>query len=629
MALASKKLRRKLGFWEVFCIASGSMISSGLFVLPGLAYGMAGPAAVVAYALAAVLVIPAAMAQAELATAMPRSGGSYFFIERAMGALPGMLAGLANWLSISLKSAFALIGIGAFASLIWPGTTELTIKLVAIGCCAFFAALNMLSVKAAGRAQVAMVAVLLAALAGFIVLGVPHVRHAHYGNFLVRGAPAIFTTAALVFVSFGGLTKVASVAGEVHRPGHNIPRAIFLALGVVSVLYVAAVFVVVGVLPTGELYDPAGGRINLTPISSAARTFGGAPGVVIMSLAAMLAFVTTANSGILSASRNPMAMARDGLLPKVFYRVSRRFHTPHVAILATTAFLMVVIAGLSIENLVKAASTMMLMLFALVNVAVLIMRTSRIQNYRPLYRAPLYPYLQFAGVAVYLFLILEMGAVPLLITGAFMAAAAGWYVLYVRRRTGRESALVHMVRSAVASEIRRSQLEEELREIALERDEVIHDRFDHIVKDCEILDIPQAITAEQMFGRAAEVLARRLGLDVEALRRKLLDREAASSTVLQPGLAIPHVIVEGTHLFDLLPVRCREGVIFSGEKTPVHTAFILIGSADERNYHLRALMTIAQIVQESGFEQRWMAAGGLEDLRDVLLLSGRPREKEA
>ena len=113
-------LKRKLGFWDVFCIAAGAMISSGLFVLPGQAFRQCGPAVVLAYALAALMVVPALLSKAELATAMPRSGGSYFFVERSMGALPGTLAGLANWLSIALKSAFAMIGIGAFARLIWP-----------------------------------------------------------------------------------------------------------------------------------------------------------------------------------------------------------------------------------------------------------------------------------------------------------------------------------------------------------------------------------------------------------------------------------------------------------------------------------------------------------------------------
>ncbi len=116
-------LKKDLGLAGVFCIATGAMISSGLFVLPGIAFAKAGPAMILAYLLAGVLVVPAMFSKAELATAMPKAGGSYFYIERSMGALPGTMAGLANWFSLALKSAFALVGIGAFASLIRPETS--------------------------------------------------------------------------------------------------------------------------------------------------------------------------------------------------------------------------------------------------------------------------------------------------------------------------------------------------------------------------------------------------------------------------------------------------------------------------------------------------------------------------
>jgi len=627
-------LKRKLGFWDVFCIASGAMISSGLFVLPGQAFKQCGPAVVLAYALAALMVVPALLAKAELATAMPRSGGSYFFVERSMGALPGTLAGLANWLSIALKSAFAMIGIGAFARLIWPEAEinwEWLIKGVAVACCVIFATLNILSVKLAGRAQIVMVAALLAVLGVFVVAGLGNIRqHPNFDNFLAEGPGSVFATAALVFVSFGGLTKAASVAEEVRRPGRNLPRAMFLAYAVVALLYVAGVLVVVGSVDADALgRGPYG---NLTPLSAAAGGFLGRPGLVMLSAAAILAFVTTGNSGILAASRSPMAMSRDGLLPAGFGKLSRRLGTPHVSILLTGGFMIVMILLLNIRDLVKVASTMMLILFLLTNVAVLIMRGSRIQNYRPLFRSPAFPWMPLAGVVLYAALItvlsVTFGAVPLVTTGAFVLAGVLWYFLYVRPRAERESALVYMVRRVVAREMHRSHLEEELREIALERDEIVQDRFDRLVKDCEILDLTRQVAAEEMFERAAEVLARRLDMDPATLLEKFKSREATSSTVLQPGLAIPHVLVEGRGLFDILPVRSREGIDFGGGRPPVKTCFILIGSADERNYHLRALMAIAHIVQERGFIERWLAAPRVEHLRDILLLSGRRRDAE-
>ena len=631
-------LKRKLGFWDVFCIATGAMISSGLFVLPGQAFKYSGPAIVLAYALAALMVIPALLSKAELATAMPRSGGSYFFIERSMGALPGTLAGLAAWLSLALKSAFAMIGIGAFAQLIWPHTSltpgewEWMVKGIAVGCCLIFAALNVLSVKVAGRFQVAMVAGLLVVLAVFVVAGVPNVKqHPNFDNFMVKGFGNLFATAGLVFVSFGGLTKVASMAEEIRNPGRNIPRAMFLAYVTVALLYVAATFVVVGVSDSAELARGPNG--NMTPLSSAAVGFLGRPGLILLSVAAIAAFVTTGNSGIMAASRSPMAMSRDGLLPPVLHKVSRRFETPYVSIFLTTGFMIFMITVLSIRDLVKVASTMKLILFLLTNVAVLVMRGSRIQNYRPLYRSPLFPWMQLVGIGLYAAMIAiltaKLGLAPLLTTAAFAVAGTTWYIVYVRPHSSRESALVYMVRRVVAKEMYRSKLEEELREIALERDGVIRDRFDRLIQNCEILDLPEQISSDQLFAAVAQRLAGRLNIDEATLVQKLKEREAESTTVVQPGLAIPHVVVDGEGLFDILLVRCRAGVVFSGKQEPVHTAFVLAGSPDERNYHLRALMAIAHIVQEGGFGQRWLDAPKAEHLRDILLLSDRERDKEA
>jgi len=633
-------LQRKLGMWHVFCIASGAMISSGLFVLPGQAFKISGPAMVLAYALAALMVVPALLSQAELATAMPKSGGSYFFIERSMGALPGTLAGLANWLSIALKAAFAMIGIGAFARLLWPGADlsegqwEWLIKGVAIASCLVFMVLNVLSVKTAARAQAVMVAGLLAVLGVFVAGGAPSVRqHPNFDNFLAAGWQNVLATSALVFVSFGGLTKVASVAEEVRPPSRrNIAGAMFLAWGIVSLFYVAAVFVTVGVLGAEKLGQGPYG--SLTPLSLAAGECLGPAGTVLLSAAAILAFVTTGNSGILAASRSPLAMSRDGLLPKAFRKVSRRFGTPHVSVLATASFMIAMIAALSIRDLVKVASTMMLILFLLVNVAVLIMRTSRLQNYRPSFRCLLFPWVQIVGILLYAVLIFLLaaglkGVAPLITAGVFIVGGLMWYVLYVRPRTSRESALVHLVRRVTAKEFVRSSLEDELREISLERDEIVADRFDHMVRGCRILDLNDGIAADDLFRMAAAALTGRLGVDEQVILAKLRAREADSSTVLQPGLAIPHIVVDGKGVFEILPVRCREGIIFDPQKPPVRTAFILAGSPDERNYHLRALMAIAHIVQEHRFTDRWQAAAGPEALRDILLLSGRKRDSTA
>jgi mannitol/fructose-specific phosphotransferase system IIA component (Ntr-type) len=204
----------------------------------------------------------------------------------------------------------------------------------------------------------------------------------------------------------------------------------------------------------------------------------------------------------------------------------------------------------------------------------------------------------------------------------------GWYWVYIRPRATRESALIHAVRGLVAQEMDHHKLEDELREIAMERDQIVHDRFDLLVKNCEILDVPEQISAEDLFAQAADVLSDRLNMDHRTLLEKFRTREALSSTAIMPGLAIPHIVVEGEGLFDLLVVRCREGAVFGPDLPPIQAAFVLIGSDDERNYHLRALMAIAHIVQEDEFMEQWLAAPQAEHLRDILLLSGRQRDTE-
>jgi len=611
-------LKRQLGLLDVFSIAAGAMISSGLFVLPGIAFTMAGPAVVLSYLLAGLLMVPSILAKAELATAMPKSGGTYFFVERSLGPLAGTFAGFANWISIALKSAFALVGIGALGALLFPGQGYWIVKVVALCACAFFGLLNGISVKGSGRFQSVLVMGLLTILTAYVVASMSSVKPIHYQPFAPHGFQAVFAVAGMVFVSYGGLTKVASVAEEVHNPGRNIPLGMFLAYGVVNAFYVLAVFVTVGVLRPEQL---AG---SLTPIAAAAElTMGKA--AAVLHVAALLAFVTTANAGMLSAARSPMAMSRDGLLLERFSRTNKRFGTPHVAITFTCAFMMLCIAFLSIQDLVKTASTIMIVMFMLVNLAVIIMRQSGLQNYRPTFRAPLCPWLQIAGIVAYGFLLFEMGAIPLLLTGAFTLATCVWYLLYVRQRIDRESAFVFFVKRIVSKQIGERGLENELRAIALERDGVESDRFDELIKECEILDIEGAISAKELFSRAAAALAPRIGVEERNLEEMFLARERESSTVLEPGLAIPHVIVPGQHVFDVLLVRCREGAMFSELNPPVTTVFFLIGSSDERNFHLTALMTIAHIVQEPGFQERWQKAPSAEGLRDVILLSNRVR----
>ncbi|MEA2013506.1 MAG: amino acid permease, partial [Verrucomicrobiota bacterium] len=536
------KLKKELGFIDLFCVASGTMISSGIFILPGLVYLDIGPSAFVAYILGSFLIIPAMLTKCELATAMPKAGGTYFYIDRSMGAGFGTLGGFTSWLALCFKTAFALLGIGAFATYISPDISLFQIKLIASVFCIFFTVINLLSSKHASNLQTIFVFGLLSILVLFIGMGIQEIDINNLAPFLREGKNNydLLAAAGLVFISYGGLTKIASLSEEVKNPARNIPLSMIASYLVVSTLYALVVFVAVGVLGDGLVSE---GVATLTPISDSAAVFMGEWGKYLLATSAILAFISTGNAGILTASRVPMAMSRDNLLPNIFTYIHPKFKTPFVGILFTSGFMLIIILFFDLKDLVKTASTIMIMLFAVENIALIIMRESSLPNYRPKFKSPFYPWTQIAGILIYILVIIDMGVLPLTITGLLLALGLLWYWIYGRIHSNRASALVHLVNNIMAKEIRTKTLNSELKDILLERDEIIEDRFDKIIKDAIILDLKEATEMEATFKIIADAMSPRLNLSSAEIFELLIKRERETSTIISPGLAIPHLIL--------------------------------------------------------------------------------------
>ncbi|UCH71431.1 MAG: amino acid permease, partial [Thermoplasmatales archaeon] len=526
-------LKRNLGLIDIFCIASGAMISSGLFVLPGLAYAKAGPAVILSYGIASLLVIPAVLSKAELSTAMPKAGGTYFFIDRSMGPMMGTIGGFAAWFSLAFKSAFALVGIGLFAVLLNPGFSELQIKLIAVFFCVVFAIINIVGVKETGKTQILLVGGLLSLLVFYIIVGAFFIEPSNYVNFAPYGYGSVFSTAGLIFVSFGGLTKVCSVAEEVKKPARNIPLGMLLAWGSISLLYILVISITIGVTNPGDLSG------SPTPITLGANSipiiagFGGA----IMAVAAILAFISTANAGLLAASRDPMAMGKDQLLPKIFSRVNER-GTPSFSIIFTTTFMIIVILFLDLESLVKTASTLKILLFLFVVLSLIIMRESKIRNYRPKFKSPLYPWIHIAGIVGFIFLIIEMGIVPIILVGGFITFGFGWYIFYARDKIWREYSLLHIVERLTGEKSTGYLVDEELREILIDRDQLEEERFENLIKKCEVLDLYKYMQPDKFAMLMAEKLTGRLDIKEDKLYKLLMEKEKDSNIVIHPGIAV-------------------------------------------------------------------------------------------
>lgn len=612
------KLRRELGLLDIFCIATGAMISSGIFVLPGLAHAQAGPSVILSYAIAGLLAGIGILNAAELSTAMPKAGGDYYFITRSLGPAIGAIAGMLNWFSISLKSAFALVGMAAFVSLF----VNLDMRLIGLALCAVFVATNLFGARHAGKLQTFMVIGLLVLMSSYVASGFSHITLSNLEPFVPYGLKQTFATAGFVFVAYGGLIKISSIGEEVRNPSRTLPLGMLLSLVTVLILYLLMVFVTTGVLPSEKLDN------SLTPITDGAAMFMGTWGGRALGVAAVLAFMSTANAGIMAASRYLFALSRDELLPKRFGRVNPRTKAPTGAILLTGLFVATSLF-LHLKVLVEAASLVLILGFVLSSVCVIVLRESRVQNYRPSFRAPLYPGLQLAGILGFGLLIFEMGHEAFMILAGLFVVGIASYWTYGRNRIQKDYALLHLIQRLTARELVTGTLERELKEVVRERDEIVLDRFDELISNALILDIEEQIAMRDCFELAGDRLGSRIGMDGALLTEKLIERENQTSTLLSAFLAIPHVVIPGSNTFEIALVRARKGIVFSDDARNVSALFILAGTLDERNFHLRALASIAQIVQEQDFEERWMAARDEDGIRDVVLLGKRLRREMA
>jgi APA family basic amino acid/polyamine antiporter len=376
-------------------ISMGAMIGSGIFVLPALGYKKAGPAVILAYVLAATVVLPAALSKAEMATAMPESGGTYLYIDRALGPLFGTIAGIGAWFSLVFKSSFALVGLGAYLLLFAP-ISQGAITVVALGLGVGVVLLNIVGTELSGRIQAIIVTLVIGGLLAYTantVFVADAARLSPGAGFATQGASGVVTAAAFVFVSYAGVTKIASIAEEVSNPGRNLPLAMLGSLALMTLIYIAVVAAIVVLSdPETLIHGGPDNTASLTPMADGASALFGGIGVVIISVIAVVALTSMANAGILSSSRFPLAMSRDSLFPAQLATIDTRFKTPRNSVLLTGAVLLLLIAFVPVVELAKLASAFQILVFSIENVALMAFRTTDMESYQPEFRAPGYPY---------------------------------------------------------------------------------------------------------------------------------------------------------------------------------------------------------------------------------------------
>ena len=621
----SKRLKKELSLFGVYAIATGTTLSAGFFLLPGLAAAQAGPAVVLSYMIAAALLVPAMLSIVELATAMPRAGGVYYFLDRSLGPLAGTIGGFGTWLALVLKAAFALVGLGAYVALILGQDAEQAKWLyttIAVALAIGFGLLNLLGAKKVGGFQMVLVVGLLAILAWFIARGSMEVRVERFRGFFDKGFTSIVSTAGLVFISYVGVTNIASVAEEVKNPQRNLPLGIFLALGTAVLVYALGIGVMVGVL------EPEKFAGHFTPVAEAAKGFAGTWGAILISVAALLAFSSVANACILSASRYPMAMSRDHLVPGIFQLLGKR-GTPRFSIAITVGAILAFLVLLDPTPIVKLASAFQLLIFGLVCLAVIVMRESHIESYDPGFKSPFYPWMQIAGIAAPIWIIVEMGWLPILFTSSLVVVGVGWYYMYARPRVERHGAIFHVFERL--GRRRFAGLDRELRSILKEKGLRAEDPFEEVIARAHAIDAQSGETFEQIVTRASAMLAERLPYTSETLIKGFLDGTRTGATPVTSGVALPHLRLSGAGAPHMVLARCSEGITISAGDVfgELHRAdrtyaiFFLVSPEKDPGQHLRLLAEIAGRVEQEGFMAQWRAAPNEHMLKEILLRDDR------
>lgn len=613
----AKKLAKQLSLLHVYAIATGAMISSGLFVLPGIAASKAGPAVILTYALSGILLLPSLFAKAELATAMPRAGGTYFFISRSLGGMFGTIDGIGVWLALILKTSIALVGLGAYLS----PYLGLSMTTIAIGSCLIFIVMNYFGAKEAAGAQVGMVIIMIIILILLIFSGVPRIDQTQMTPFMPKGWGPILPTTAFLFISYIGLTKVASMAEEVKDPERNIPLGMIISLVSVMIIYALVVWVVVGVVPPDQLHA------SLTPVSDAAKLTIGKGGAHLISIAAALAFATTANAGILSSSRYLLAMSRDKAIPIQLAKLSR-FKTPTNAIFLTSAIVLVIVSCTGLEQIAKLASTFQLIEFGMVNLSIIIMRESGIKSYDPGFKTPLYPIMPIAGIMVSAILIPEMGLMANIFAMGLIGLGIIWYNLYTRHHVQRVGAVAQVAQQVaerlLAKDANAMGLNEELREILKEKGLRKGDPFGRVVHDANVHFVSDYESSEDILRHGSQRLAKLSGVSGDLILGALLARNRLGETPADVGVALPHVLLDEVEDFHMVIARSKKGVTFPNAKMPIHAVFVLLGSRSDPAQHLRILAEIARRADTPMFLERWNRAETAEELKLLLLEEPAP-----
>jgi APA family basic amino acid/polyamine antiporter len=355
-------LRRDLGLIDAVGVGLGAIIGAGIFVVTGVAAGVAGPAFLLGLLLAGVAAACNALSSAQLAATYPQSGGTYEYGYRVLTPWAGFAAG---WMFLASKLAAGgtvALGFASYLERLVPG---LPLRPAAVAAVVALTIANLFGIKKAGRFNTSIVFVTVSALVYFVLAGLPHFRADNLQPFAPSGFGGILQAAALLFFAFTGYARIATLGEEVHNPKTTIPRAIIISLSVAALLYVGVALIAVGTIGAPAMAASA------SPLIDAARTFSAPAISPILGVGAVTAMLGVLLSQIVGISRVMLAMARRGDFPPALGHVSEAHAVPDRGILLTGSIIALLAIFGTLQWVVATATFTILLYYGITNVAAL------------------------------------------------------------------------------------------------------------------------------------------------------------------------------------------------------------------------------------------------------------------
>ncbi|WP_432073919.1 amino acid permease [Streptomyces wuyuanensis] len=436
-------LRRSLTMWQLTMISIGATLGTGIFVVLGEATPLAGPAVAISFVVAGLTALFSALSYAELAGAVPVSGSSYSYSYATMGELIAWVCGWCLVLEYGVSVAAVAVGWGEYLNELLDGTIGVTIpgavsapigeggliNLPALVVVLLAMVFLMGGAKESARVNTVMVVVKIVTLLLFIGIGFMGIKAGNYAPLAPLGITGISAAAATLFFSYIGFDAASTAGEEAKNPKKDLPRAIMLSLLIVTVLYCLVALVAVGAMPW---QDFEGTEAALAQIMKdvTGQSFWG----VVLAAGAVVAIASVVFAVLYGQTRILFAMSRDGLVPKIFAKVNEKTGAPRANTVIVSLFCGVLAAFIPLGELANATSIGTLFAFALVNVAVIILRWKRPDMNRT-FRVMLFPVTPILGFGFCAYMMFSLPGITWVWFGGWMAAGLVFYFLYGLRRS--------------------------------------------------------------------------------------------------------------------------------------------------------------------------------------------------